>query len=284
MKAIKMILLCAASGALGFAQLVGVPPDGNHIVGEYVGAKTPGPRAALLGQSDTILPHIATGGGWETVMVIVNLSTVSVDFTQRFFNQSGAPMQVTFRSYPDLTLTTTSVAAGHLAPGQSFNFSLFDSTPATQVGWSSLSYNATNARLGAYAIFRQFRPSGQSFEALVPVSAFDDYKFFMPFDNIQGFITAIALANPASNLTGHVTITAKDITGAFISSYTLTMPPGTQQAFSLTDRMPALANRLGTLYVESDITRLSALGIRFNGNGGLAFTSVPIMNWIGMFP
>ncbi|MBZ5634947.1 MAG: hypothetical protein LAO55_17640 [Acidobacteriia bacterium] len=74
--------------------------------------------------------------------------------------------------------------------------------------------------------------------------------------------------------------TANDLQGNFIDQTTVTLPPNGHLAFAISSVLPALANRLGTLYVTSDTNRLAAMGIRFNG---AAFSSIPIMNWVGMF-
>ncbi|MBI2817830.1 MAG: hypothetical protein HYX72_12920 [Acidobacteria bacterium] len=257
------------------------PEEKNTIIGSYRGAYR---KQVFVGPTDQVFPHIATGGGWETVIVILNMGSARVDFRLRFYGQDGRPLAVTFRDYPDLNMVTTSAAVGFLGPNASFNFALFDSTPDTRVGWASLDYDSTGARMGGYAIFRQRVPGRPDYEALVPLSAYDDYKFYMPFDNIQGFVTAMALVNPASNLSSRITITAFTLRGVVIDRIVITLPPGGQTAFVLADRFPAFANTLGTLYVESDTTRMSALGLRFNTAGGNAFSSIPILNWGGMFP
>ena len=263
-----------------------IPAEGNRIFGQPAVSSPVGSadRNAFVGPTDGVFPHLATGGGWETIIVILNMSNASVPFKMRFYGQDGNPMPVTFRNYPELQLTTTAAAEGQLRPGGSFNFALFSSTPDTRVGWASLEYNATTTtRLGGYAIFRQKVTGRADYEAVVPLSAYDDFKFYMPFDNIQGFITAMALTNPASNATNRITIRARDLNGDLITQTEITLPPSGQTAFVLTDRLPELANRLGTIYVESSLNRLSGLGIRFNAAGGNAFSSIPILNWSGMF-
>ncbi len=240
-------------------------------------------RPVLVTEADKVFPHLALGGGWETVIVLVNMGTADVNFRLSFFGQDGSPLAVTFRTIPEGTLLTTTVAEGRLLPKASFNFVVFDQGTTTRVGWALLDYDSGSNRLGGYAIFRQRIPGRADYEALVPLSAFDDYRFLMPFDNIQGFVTAMALTNPNLNLSNRITITALSLEGTIIAENTITLPPGGQTAFVLADRIPALANRLGTLSVVSDTSRLSGLGIRFNGTGGNAFSSVPIMNWSGMF-
>ena len=54
-------------------------------------------------------------------------------------------------------------------------------------------------------------------------------------------------------------------------------------AFVLADRIPILGSQTGALYIQSDQNQLSALGIRMNVAGGRTFTSIPILNWSGMF-
>jgi hypothetical protein len=281
---LRTLIIAAALCTASMAQDIRVlPPEPNTIVGAAKGAITknnPSERQALIGKTHQVFPQVATGGGWETVMVIVNMSLNPMSFTQRFYSSDGQPMSVTFRTVPEGKIITTSALEGTLRAGSSFNFALFDSTPTTQTGWANLVYDATAGRLGAYSMFRQRTPSGAQFEALIPVSAYDDTLFFMSFDNIQGFTTAMALVNPASNMSANVTITANALDGSFIGKTVVMLPPSGHSAFVLTDKIPALAGRMGTLLVSSDITRLSAVGLRFSNTG--SFASVPIMNWSDM--
>lgn len=242
----------------------------------------PAPKASFVSSTAQVFPHIATGGGWETVVVIVNMSaTTPVDFTASFYNEAGAPMAVTFREFPSGTITTTSAIDGHLGIEGSFNFSLFDATPGTQVGWVMLDYDTSSHRIGGYSAFR-YRAGGVINEGLVPISGYDDTRFYMSFDNIEGFATGIALANPSTSANG-VTIVALDLDGHEIMRGHVTLPAGGHHSFVLADSFPALAGRTGTLYVYSNQTMLSAVGIRMNVAGGYTFTSIPVMNWEGMF-
>jgi hypothetical protein len=170
-----------------------------------------------------------------------------------------------------------------LSPGSSFNFALFDVKPATQVGWAVVEYDSSNARLGGYAIFRQRISGRPDFEALSPLSSDSDSRFYLPVDEIQGFVTAMAICNPASNTSTNVLLQMLSMDGVEIARRNITLAPGAQMAFTIQDYFPQMANRLGTLYVSGSSNRLSALGLRFNTSGGSAFSSIPIMNWPGMF-
>jgi hypothetical protein len=94
----------------------------------------------------------------------------------------------------------------------------------------------------------------------------------------------MALVNPSEDKTATVDLYFMDEAGVEIAKKTLTLKPGEQTSFSLTAKYPDLAGKRGTMYGESSIDYLSVLGLRFNLAGGGAFTSLPAMNWLGMYP
>lgn len=266
-----------------------IPPQENRIIAHEISLDRNGQalrstgdlRQAYVGPADTVFPHFATGAGWETILVLVNLSSTKVTFTQNFYDPTGKSLQVTFKSVPEGVLTTTSAAQGTLNPGGSFNILLFDQGGGLKTGWSSIAYDSSNSRIGGYAIFRQRVQGSPDFEALVPLSAYDDSVFVMPYDNLEGFVTSMAILNPGANLTSTVKVTIRDSTGATIATDSISLSPGQQQAFVIPDRLPATKNRVGTILFEGSTTRLSGLGFRFNP--GHAFATIPILNWLGMF-
>jgi len=190
-------------------------------------------------------------------------------------------MPVTFKSVPGGVLTTTSSAQGTLAANASFNILLFDQGGGLKTGWSLISYDSTNARIGGYAIFRQRIQGSPDFEALVPLSGYDDDIFVMPFDNLEGFTTSMAILNPGSNLTSTVSVAIMDSDGKLLSTSSIALAPGQQKAFSIPDQFPITKDRVGTILFEGSTNRLSGLGFRFNP--GHAFATIPILNWSGMF-
>ena len=262
------------------AQIYG--PAGSSGARDYSTLKRSIQRsAASVRSTDLVFPHMATGGGWETILVIVNMSQRTVTFDQFFYDTAGRRMSVTFRSLPEGQLTTTDNAHGTLQAGQSFNIVLQDRGQPLQTGWSELDYDSTSDRLGGFSIFRQIIPGRPAFEALVPLSSIDDSRFFMPFDNLEGFVTSMALLNPGSSTTD-VRLTFRSTTGSVLATRTIRLAPTAQVSFSVPQEFPEVANRTGTIYVEGSTEHLSALGFRFNTGG--SFATIPIMNWDGMFP
>lgn len=237
---------------------------------------------AAVQPSDQVFPHIAVGGGWRTTIVIVNIGTPATNFELRFYSETGQPLPVTFRNPPLGELITVTSVRGRLAPGASFQYELVDSGPV-RTGWATLAYDSAQTRIGGYATFRQTVTGRPDFEALVPLSALDDHKFYMPFDNTQGVATAMAIANPDPTRSITVTLQFLGIDGTPIRTESLLLPPLGQTSFLIGDRFTPLANRVGTVYAQSSLDRLSALGLRFNTGAGNAFSSIPIMNWTGMF-
>lgn len=238
-----------------------------------------GERGVLVDSTDKIFPHLAIGGSWDTTIVLVNLGTTTISFSQYFFDQTGTSMPVTFKSVPDGQITTSTGIGGTIGPATTVNLVLSDPGTAVKVGWSVLDYDSTATRLGGYAIFRQRVAGRPDFEALVPLSSYADEAFVMPFDNLNGFATTIAILNPGANLASTVTAHIRDSNGVLLGSpQTITLGPGAQTAFSIPERFPASRDQVGSIYFEGTTNRLSALGFRFNPGG--AFATIPIMNWV----
>lgn len=236
---------------------------------------------SLVFSSDTILPHLAAGGGWETTIVFVNMSDKEVQYTQSFYDPAGKPWNVTTKALPAGTPTKTSVASGRIGVGGSVHLLLSEPTGPLQTGWSTLNYDSASTRLGGYAVFRQRVQGRPDFEALVPLSSYDDSIFYMPFDNQDGATTAMAILNPATNIATNLEILLVDTGGKTLGSYSMSLAAAAQDSFVLADRFPAARGRLGTVIIEGSTNRLSALGFRFNSGG--AFSTIPILNWLGLF-
>lgn len=228
-----------------------------------------------------VFPHLAVGGGWSTSLVLLNMTNTAVPFSQGFFDTNGQPLTVTIESVPDGQQLTANSIQGTLQPGASFNFKLLDGGNGLQTGYSIIDYDSTNARLGGYAIFRASVTGLPDFEALVPLSAYDDYIFLMPYDNLNGFVTSMALLNPATDSGNQVFVSILDNDGNTLGTDTIDLAAGQQMAFSIPDKWAVTQNKVGAILFECNTKRLSGLGFRFNP--GHAFATIPIMNWVGYF-
>ena len=280
---LALIALLTAS-AQQRATVTAVPPATEGIVDQ---SKTGKPytraaddRPAIVDLTDKIFPHVAFGGGWETSMTLVNLSATSLKPTLRFYDQSGAPMTVTLLVIPDDVQVTGSGFDVTFGPNQTISFLLRDVGQDLRIGWSNISYDATNSRIGGYAIFRQKVQDRPDFEAVVPLSSFYHYVFVIPFDNLGGFVTSMALLNPV-DYPIRVSATVLDHNAIKLEISDITLAPRNQIAFSIPDRFPSTQNRIGTIRFSGNTSGLSALGLRFNPGG--AFATIPVLNWSGMY-
>jgi hypothetical protein len=244
-----------------------------------------GERAVWLFDTAVIFPHLAVGPEWETSFVIVNMSTASAQFNLGFFTTAGEPMTVRYVKSTGGAATTGSVMTETLSRGGSITVTLQDDGQPLRTGFAILEPpgDPKQFRLGGYAVFRQRVAGRPDFEGVVPLSDYDDWSFFMPFNNSGGLDTGMALVNPSASQTATVDLYFLDEAGVQISKETLILKPGGQTSFSLSNKYPVLGGKRGVLYGESSIDYLSVLGLRFNLGGGGAFTSLPVMNWCGMF-
>jgi hypothetical protein len=143
-------------------------------------------------------------------------------------------------------------------------------------------YDSINNRLGGFAIFRQRVARGVVFEALVSLSSADDTRYYLPFDNREGFVTSMAIVNPSATAPTTVTATFRTTEGQTLTALTRTLAPRQQIADVIPTIAPQTQGRAGVLEVSGSGTLLSSLGFRFSAGG--AFATIPIMNWTGMFP
>lgn len=240
-------------------------------------------RDVWVWETARIFPHLAVGPEWETSFVIVNMSLESAKFNLGFFDTTGAPMAVTFVKSTGGTATKDSYLTETLNREGSITITVQNDGLPLRTGFAILEppTDLNQFRLSGYAVFRQRVAGRPDFEAVVPLSDYDDWAFYMPFTNRDNLDTGMALVNPSASETATVGLIFLDEAGQLILETSLTLKPGEQTSFSLPAKYPGLADKRGTIYGESSIEYLSVLGLRFIRNG--AFTSLPVMNWCGMF-
>jgi len=205
---------------------------------------------------NTIFSQVAFGGGWYTALYFTNQSASQVTVNVNFFTDSATAMNVGGQS-------TRSVL---LPPGGTSVIEAQNTGSLTQ-GWAT--FDAPTGVTG-YGVFRQSVSGKADQEAVAPYASSTGTKALLTFDE-SAYTTAVALwFNGPSN--GPVTLTAKDESGNTLGAATITMTPGTKQAFALQDQIPAIAGHRGSLIVSASTGSIAVLGLRF---GGSAFTSIP---------
>ena len=97
-------------------------------------------------------------------------------------------------------------------------------------GWAEV---ATSGQIGLTSIF-QFSIGSPRDSQGSSIASFSGSSFLMPFDNTQGNVTAVAIAN--TNATQPLTVTMNYVTdGGAQSTTSIVLQPHAHQAFVVTD-------------------------------------------------
>ncbi len=207
------------------------------------------------------IPQIVDGGGWQTEFIITNTGQVPATYTFQFWGQNGSALAL-----PILN-GTAGVLSGTVAPGAS----VFAQTPGTsatlQEGWGEV---ASSAPVRVTAFYR-YQVGGSRDSLGTAAATQSGNNIVIPFDNTQGNVTAIAIAN--TNATQAVQVTMLFETDAGVqSSIPLTLQPHSQQAFVVTALNSAVANARGSIKFTAPTPDLAVEGLEFTQSG--QFTSL----------
>jgi len=207
------------------------------------------------------IPQIVDGAGWVTRISIINTDQAPVTYTFRFWGDNGAAMP-----FPILN-QAPGVLSGTLAPGASF-FAQSPGTSSTLLqGWAEI---ATSGQIGLTSIF-QFSIGSPRDSQGSSISSLSGSSFLMPFDNTQGNVTSVAIAN--SNGTQPLTVTMNYVTdGGAQSSTSIVLQPHAHQAFVVTANNPLVAGFKGAIQFSAPSADIAVMGLEFTPAG--AFTSL----------
>jgi len=148
---------------------------------------------------------------------------------------------------------------------------IFAETPGTSAsllqGWAEV---ASTGRLGVTTIFRSVIPGRPDSEGTV-TGVSSGSRITLPFDNTQGFVTGVAVANtnPSQSLTISLTFQFDD--GSEISG-SLFLTAHAHTAFVLPTRFSSTAGARGSILFTASSPDVTVVGLRFNPNG--SFTSL----------
>jgi len=238
--------------------------EGTHIRLLTPVGVTPVPAGALA--------QVAAGGGWVTVISLINTSPAPVNVTVQLRGDDGSALSlpVTVTQASGAQTTTASSFNGTINPNGTLLLSTEDGIPSTAVGWANV---LSTGSISGFAIFRFIGPSGAS-EGTVPLQSTQvSYaKITVPYDNTANFQTGVALANLTS---APVTVTATiwDRSGSQIGTQSFVMLANGHTAFDLATQWTATDNQQGIIAFQSSGGGLTGLGLRFSPFG--TFTSVP---------
>jgi len=208
-----------------------------------------------------VLPQFAFGGGWYSALYFKNGGSASpVSFQVNFVDDHGNPLTV-----PSVggSSTTVTLARGGSAVIEAPN----TGDLAEGYVWMDLP-----AGVAGYGVFRQTVPGIHDQEAVVPMIWAYGSNNSLIFDDTSA-LTAFAMVNP-SNVEATITITAYDVDGTQLGTYSTSLGPlnKTEGVLSGLPGLAAVAGHRGNVVFTTSTGSVAVLGLRFNG---AAFSSIP---------
>ena len=210
------------------------------------------------------MADLASGGGWDTTIELVNVGGVNAQTSVGFFGDDGSPL-----SLPVVPgLPPTSRIARAVTPNATL---LIDSigSDALQTGYAQLNRDA------GIEGFIRFRYAPRDQEAIVPLETRNASSYLLAFDNTNGIATGAAVANLTA-LPANIPVLIRDNTGAQIGSASVSLPANGHASFVLSDHFASTANQTGTIEFDTPVGgQISVLGLRFPPSE--RFTTIPVI-------
>jgi len=227
------------------------------------------PKQLPAGWPYDTIAHVVDGGTWSTEIVLANLDSVESKYKLVFRGDDGRPLVFDVNGRPAASTYTGTIPA---------NGTVTLSTPGTsstlRSGSAVLDTLGTD-EVGIMAIFRQRITGRPDFEATVIGGNGVEFNSLLPFDNVAGYVTGVAILNPSEFSSLAITMQIRDEAGVLLRTVPLNLAAGTKQVFVVSERYPETAGKRGTLQFEDVLVSLSVLGFRFSPGGG--FTTIPLM-------
>src|SRR5437667_131599 len=213
--------------------------------------------------------QVASGAGWKTTIVLVNLSSTAVSARVNFYGDSGNPLILPLVLADGSGTASSSIDLSMQARGSAVLQSEA-STSSVSLGWAEIE---ASGPLNGYAIFRQRLPGLPDSEATTPLETIASSSMAFFFDNVAGFQTGIAVVNLSASETT-VTAVFRDENGLQLGSSQFSIPRSGHSSFFLNSRFPTIANRRGIVEFQNQ-SGITGVGLRFSPS--LSFTSVPVI-------
>ena len=261
--------LATGLGSVDIYQLVtgwpGGGSPGNGSGGGSGGGFPPPPGVVSLSGA-----HVATGGGWETFIELINPTGTQALAHVRIYDDNGNPLAIPLAA---LGFGTGASVTGLDPQIGARSVAIFASAaPASGPVLMGSAEVTANAQISGFLILR-WTVTGE--EVVVPLSAGVASSLTLAFDNTGGLATGIALASSSLN-TATIGVVARDPNGLIAANTSIKLPPLGHTSFVVASEFPALANARGILeFALPANTQVSAVGVRATPAG--AFTGMPAL-------
>ena len=224
-------------------------------------------RVPAFGQSSQVLiiPDVVDGGGWQSTIALTNSTGSPANATLTFHSDTaGGGTQIWTPAFLDASSTS-----GLTIPGGSTTYLHTRGTAASLTqGWAQLD---ADSGVIAYVIFTNRVPGKQDQDATAPAVA-GTSRILVPFDNSTGFVTAIAIVNPAATAQT-IAVAFRVGSGQIIQSNLPSVPALGHMTFVLPQQFTATAGQSGLAEFFSSTGNFSLIALRFNPT--LSSTAAP---------
>ena len=212
------------------------------------------------------MPHLASGGGWKTTIVLLNNGSASAQARLNFFDDHGLALPLPLTFPQGMLAATSDTFNATLMPGAEVILESQGPDATLSTGSAQL---FSDGAVTAFLIFR-FVPTGQ--EASVPLQTANAPSYVLSFDATPGLNTGIAVANAAA-ATAVIPMEILDDTGNVLASDTITLNGQGHLSFVIIDRYSIALGKRGTVVFHTPSGgQIGAIAIRAAGG---AFTTIP---------
>ena len=197
---------------------------------------------------DAVLPQIADGGGWQTMITIINLRATDTTAYVICAGDDGSP-----QAFEWTGMGTYATLQGPLAGNGSIEITTQGTAAITSQGYCLVTATEGSGNdITAFAIY-SYGPTGQ--QVSVPASPVGltntRNSLILAFDNTYGYSYGVALVDSNTSVTGNpgdtVNYSVQDTEGAAVDRGSFTIVPMGHTTFMLADKIPSTANMRGTI-------------------------------------
>ncbi len=203
----------------------------------------------------SVVPQFVDGGGWQTTLVLTNTTASAATASLSFYQETGGGSTAAWTP----AFLESSTQNLKLAGGATLFLHTLGVAPAVTQGWG-LATASDGVQI--YAIF-SWTGHGQG---TAPAAAIGNH-ILLPYDNTNGNVTAIAIANP-TNASETVAVSFQSVSGT-ISQSSLTLPANGHMAFLLSAQLPGTASDHGNAEFYTAGGAIALIGLQSNSSNFL---------------
>jgi hypothetical protein len=223
-----------------------------------------------------ILSHVASGGPWNTIITLENISAVSHEVRVDFWANDGSPLNLAFTTTLQGNSVTTAGSSVHETVNAGATLLIETQAPASPTVFAGWAQVFSSGPISGFAIFRERLSNGSYAEGTVPLEDRNISALVVPFDNTGGFFTGVALINSTS-ASATIDVIIRDALGNRLGSPSpITLPANGHTSFLAPAEFPVTKGRLGTIEFQTNSSGgIAGLGLRFSPFN--SFTSMPVV-------